>query len=142
MLAKLAEQGARRGNGGTSANSPTAPALPAVRTPAPVLVPAAKAVQLVKLASGTTDAGFQVPGMWAWDDGKRREPALDVDRRFPARVVRSVGWNTCLGCAQPFFSEDVVGIRMCESCKTLALARDWLKKNPLRVPQARSGGPG
>jgi hypothetical protein len=75
--------------------------------------------------------------MWAWDGGKRREPVLDLDR-FPARVVRSVGWNTCLRCAQPFFSEDVVGIRMCESCKTPALARDWSKRKIAAAPQVEA----
>lgn len=56
------------------------------------------------------------PDLWAWDGGKRREPVLDHDHS-PPRVVRSVGWRRCMRCATPFFSADVVALRLCQRCK-------------------------
>lgn len=63
--AQATEHGGGRGNGGTSASSPTAPALPAVRTPAPVLVPVARVVEVAKHKPGVDWNGFDVPAMWA-----------------------------------------------------------------------------
>ena len=60
--------------------------------------------------------GFQEPKPWHFDQCRRREPVLDLDRS-PPTVVRSVGWRLCLRCKAPFFSPDVVGIRLCDSCK-------------------------
>ncbi|SOC06374.1 hypothetical protein SAMN05877831_1051 [Rhodobacter maris] len=62
--------------------------------------------------------GFAAPA-WkarAWDGGKRREPVLDLDCK-PPRVVRRVGWRVCMRCAAPFWSDDVVRVRMCDDCK-------------------------
>jgi len=56
--------------------------------------------------------GFSEPDPWAYDGGVRREQVLDCDHR-PPRVVRIVGWRTCLKCSSPFWSEDVRGQRMC-----------------------------
>ena len=57
--------------------------------------------------------GFVVPSRWPWDGGVRREPVLDTDQSPPS-VVRRVGWRRCLRCARPFFSDDVVGQRLCD----------------------------
>jgi hypothetical protein len=51
---------------------------------------------------------------------------LDYDHR-PPRVVRSVGWRICMKCFKPFFSEDVIGVRMCDGCKTEGPKRDSSK---------------
>ena len=50
--------------------------------------------------------------------GKRREPVLDEDQDY--RVVRKVGWHRCMRCRKPFFSEDVLRLRLCggaEGCR-------------------------
>ena len=60
--------------------------------------------------------GFAIPPMWAYDGCKRGEPVLDHDHK-PARVVRRIGWLCCIRCARPFFSADVVAVRMCSACK-------------------------
>lgn len=65
---------------------------------------------------GRWDTGFQEPAPWPFDRCKRREPVLDLDRN-PPRVVRSVGWRICIRCRSPFWSVDVVGVRLCTSCK-------------------------
>ena len=62
------------------------------------------------------ERGFSEPRPWAWDGGKRREPVLDMDRRPPV-AVRRVGWQCCMRCTRPFFSADVVAIRLCNRCK-------------------------
>jgi hypothetical protein len=41
-----------------------------------------------------------------------REPVLDHDYH-PPRLVRHVGWRRCIRCREPFFSEDVVRLRLC-----------------------------
>lgn len=58
--------------------------------------------------------GFVEPHAWENDRGARREPVLDMDRK-PPRVVRQVGWRTCMGCGRWFFSDDVSRLRLCES---------------------------
>lgn len=58
--------------------------------------------------------GFVEPQAWENDRGARREPVLDMDRN-PPRVVRRVGWRTCLGCGRWFFSEDVSRLRLCDT---------------------------
>lgn len=68
-------------------------------------------------ALASKNLGFVEPERWAYDGGKRREPVLDVDHN-PPRVVRKVGWRTCLACTNPFFSEDVIALRICVRCKT------------------------
>ena len=57
--------------------------------------------------------GFAEPAAWADDGGVRREPVLDTDHN-PPRVVRRVGWRRCIGCGASFFSEDVIGLRLCD----------------------------
>jgi hypothetical protein len=60
--------------------------------------------------------GFVEPEEWPVDNGHRREPVLDADRT-PPRVVRYVGWRSCLRCRKPFFSRDVQRVRLCDPCK-------------------------
>ena len=60
---------------------------------------------------------LEEPTPWAWDGGKRREPVLDHDHN-PPRVVRKVGWRSCMCCARRFWSTDVIRVRMCDYCKT------------------------
>jgi hypothetical protein len=57
--------------------------------------------------------GFIEPERWSYDGGVRREPVVDADR-CPPRVVRKVGWRNCMACGVPFFSEDVVALRLCD----------------------------
>lgn len=56
--------------------------------------------------------GIIEPQRWDYDGCKRREPVLDADAR-PPRVVRKVGWQRCMKCRRPFFSEDVIRLRLC-----------------------------
>lgn len=51
-----------------------------------------------------------------YDGGVRRKAVLDTDHR-PPRVVRRVGWHSCLRCSRPFFSQDVAGQRLCGDCR-------------------------
>lgn len=67
-------------------------------------------------ARGTDDLGFVEPRQWPWDGGTRREPVLDTDQN-PPRVVRHVGWRSCMRCRYPFFSQDVTRMRICDPCK-------------------------
>jgi hypothetical protein len=43
----------------------------------------------------------------------RREPVLDHDYH-PPRLVRCVGWRRCMRCSEPFWSEDVVRLCLCD----------------------------
>lgn len=61
----------------------------------------------------TSLQGFDAPQLWDFDNCARREPVLDADH-IPPRVVRRVGWNRCLRCRRPFFSDDVVRLRLCD----------------------------
>lgn len=73
-----------------------------------------------RVHSHTDPQGFAQPRQWPYDGGRRRESVLDYDHS-PPRVVRRVGWSKCLRCRQPFFSEDVVRLRLCagqEGCRT------------------------
>ncbi len=72
--------------------------------------------QLPALTRGADSLGFVEPHQWPWDGGTRREAVLDTDHH-PARVVRHVGWRSCLRCARPYFSADVSRVRMCDTCK-------------------------
>ena len=56
--------------------------------------------------------GFTEPQPWPFDGGRRREPVLDHDHH-PPRVVRRVGWHRCMRCRDPFWSDDVVRLRLC-----------------------------
>jgi hypothetical protein len=60
--------------------------------------------------------GFEMPRPWDWDGGVRRAPVLDHDH-FPPRIVRMVGWRVCLRCSVPYWSDDVVKLRLCHGCR-------------------------
>lgn len=60
--------------------------------------------------------GYLHPEPWTFDGGLRREPVLDTDCH-PPRIVRRVGWQRCIKCRTPFWSEDVTRIRMCIVCR-------------------------
>lgn len=75
--------------------------------PAPPAAPAQASVRRV-----VNSQGFSEPQQWQFDGFERREPVLDTDHN-PPRVVRQVGWQRCMRCRKPFFSEDVVGQRLC-----------------------------
>ena len=60
--------------------------------------------------------GFIEPGEWPEDDHTRREAVLDTDQN-PPRVVRWVGWRSCMKCRRGFFSKDVQRVRLCAGCK-------------------------
>lgn len=59
--------------------------------------------------------GIIEPDPWPFDGCKRREPVMDEDDRH--RVVRKVGWHRCLKCRRPFFSEDVIRLRLCSGAQ-------------------------
>ena len=63
--------------------------------------------------SGVDWQGMIVPKRWEFDGCVRREPVLDADAN-PPRVVRKVGWQRCMKCRRPFFSEDVLRLRLCD----------------------------
>lgn len=56
--------------------------------------------------------GFTEPTPWKFDECVRREAVLDHDHH-PPRVVRRVGWQRCMRCRKPFWSEDVIRLRLC-----------------------------
>lgn len=87
--------------------APAAPAQRPVQPPKPT-------VQGV--APGKREVGIVEPLPWGWDGGKRRAKVFDHDHT-PPRYIRQVGWNRCLRCKSPFWSEDVIGIRLCHDCK-------------------------
>lgn len=63
--------------------------------------------------------GLIIPKRWDYDGCVRREPVLDADAD-PPRLVRKVGWQRCMKCRRPFFSEDVLRLRLCsgaEGCR-------------------------
>lgn len=59
--------------------------------------------------------GIIEPDPWPFDGCKRREPVMDADDLL--RVVRKVGWHRCLKCRRPFFSEDVIRLRLCSGAQ-------------------------
>lgn len=59
--------------------------------------------------------GIIEPEPWPFDGCLRREPVKDAD--YPYRVVRKVGWHRCLKCRRPFFSEDVLRLRLCSGAQ-------------------------
>jgi len=59
--------------------------------------------------------GIVEPDPWPFDGCKRREPVMDADD--PHRVVRKVGWHRCMKCRRPFFSEDVIRLRLCSGAQ-------------------------
>lgn len=58
---------------------------------------------------------FIEPVRWPNDEGRRRAPVLDPNFE-PPRVVRQIGWRTCMCCGRWHFSDDVLRIRMCADC--------------------------
>lgn len=65
----------------------------------------------LRMSGQAAAIGIIEPDPWPFDGCVRREPVLDEDN--PPRVVRKVGWHRCLKCRRPFFSEDVVRLRLC-----------------------------
>lgn len=59
--------------------------------------------------------GIMEPSPWDFDGCVRREPVVEV--LCANRVVRKVGWHRCLKCRRPFWSEDVLRLRMCSYCR-------------------------
>jgi len=101
------------------------PAPPAQREPHPCQggngeTPTVSAVAEAQRPQRTTAnyQGFVEPVPWPDDGGKRREKVLDVDHN-PPRVVRVVGWQRCMTCRKPFWSDDTRRIRMCRDCNEL-----------------------
>ena len=54
------------------------------------------------------------PRQWPNDHGARREPVIDPN--WNDRVVRRVGWRTCMHCQRWFFSRDVSRVRLHAEC--------------------------
>lgn len=63
------------------------------------------------------------PDQWHPADD-RRVPVLD-ENVSPPRVVRYVGWRSCIKCSRQFFSRDVAGVRMCSPCKDNMTGDPW-----------------
>lgn len=66
--------------------------------------------------AGADWQGMIEPKRWDYDGCVRREPVLDADAS-PPRVVRKVGWQRCMKCRRPFFSEDVLRLRLCSGAQ-------------------------
>lgn len=85
-----------------------------------------RAVAALKAAShrGGNSYGFIEPERWPFDECVRRESVLDTDHN-PPRVVRNVGWQRCIVCRSPFFSEDVVALRLCDGATSCRNPKDY-----------------
>lgn len=58
------------------------------------------------------------PKPWSFEEGPTRRVAVYDHNWSPPRLVRRVGWVTCISCRrQRFFSCDVVKHRMCDGCR-------------------------
>lgn len=88
------------------------PAPPAPPPKPPVQYAPRDGVQFAKVP-GVDLQGFVEPARWDYDGCVRREPVMDAD--YPYRVVRKVGWQRCMKCRRPFFSEDVLRLRLCSA---------------------------
>lgn len=57
----------------------------------------------------------------------RRADGSPLIQRNPPRVVRRVGWQRCMKCSKPFWSGDVVRLRLCDGqdggCRGEPIAR-------------------
>lgn len=93
-----------------------APAPAPLPAPKPKLPYAPKDTFAFPVREGADLHGMIEPKRWDFDGCLRREAVLDADCR-PPRVVRKIGWHHCLKCRRPFFSEDVIRLRMCEPCR-------------------------
>ncbi len=78
--------------------------------PAPPRVPQVP----LRMRGQAAAIGIIEPDPWPFDGCVRREPVMDEDH--PECVVRKVGWHRCMKC-RPFFSEDVLRVRMCPPCR-------------------------
>ena len=85
-----------------------APKQPKPRRPAP---PRDAPYTPLRMKGQAAAIGIIEPDAWPFDGCVRREPVTDEDH--PGRVVRKVGWHRCLKCRRPFFSEDVLRLRLC-----------------------------
>lgn len=92
--------------------APSAPAAP----PAPKPPYATRDTFAFPAYTGADGQGMVIPKRWDFDGCVRREAVLDADVS-PPRLVRKVGWQRCMKCRVPFFSEDVVRLRMCQPCR-------------------------
>lgn len=55
------------------------------------------------------------PTAWSYSTGPdRREPVIDPE---DGRIIRLVGYRSCMCCQEPFFSRDVRRVRLCDPCK-------------------------
>lgn len=82
--------------------------------PAPGAAPTAPAAPAQAGVRRTVNGmGFSEPVPWPLDGCERREAVLDTDHN-PPRVVRRVGWQRCMKCRKPFWSDDVVRLRLCD----------------------------
>ena len=59
--------------------------------------------------------GIIEPDPWPFDGCVRREPVMDA--LCSDRVVRKVGWHRCLKCRKPFWSEDIIRLRLCSGAQ-------------------------
>ncbi|MBQ1499211.1 MAG: hypothetical protein IIZ38_12930 [Sphingomonas sp.] len=87
---------------------------PAPSPPAKVYAP--KDTFSFPAKEGADWQGMIVPKRWEFDGCLRREPVVDADAS-PPRVVRKMGWHRCLKCRRPFFSEDVLRLRLCDGAQ-------------------------
>ena len=83
-------------------NQPLPAALPANDDPKPAPL---------RMKGQAAAIGIIEPEPWPFDGCLRREPVTDTDH--PGHLVRKVGWHRCLKCRRPFFSEDVLRLRLC-----------------------------
>ena len=83
----------------------------------PALLPMPSGPKVPQRMRGQNAAiGILEPDPWPYDECKRREMVFDIEIR-PPRVVRRVGWHRCMKCRRPFFSEDVIRLRLCGGCR-------------------------
>lgn len=87
---------------------------PKPKAPKPALPRDALHVPL-RMKGQAAAIGIIEPDPWPFDGCKRREAVTDED--IPGRVVRKVGWHRCLKCRRPFFSEDVLRLRLCNGAQ-------------------------
>lgn len=79
---------------------------------------------------------------WPDDGGSRVETVVDPNWLIDGkpRVVRRIGWRTCMCCKRRMFSADISKIRICDLCKdiTSELTYDRMRG---RVPEKRPRRP-
>ena len=61
---------------------------------------------------------IEEPARWEFDgDLKRRVAVYDHNWTPSPRLVRRCGYRRCMCCTLPFWSVDVVKVRLCDPCK-------------------------